>query len=309
MDDLCHAVHYGLYDRVLEFLFNETDYNIKSAVYIASDHGFDDILQLLLINDGNPNFQLSNGSSPLSVASSKGFLSTVKILMSYTKYIFYKNAFYGAVIFNHTNIVKFFIDKGISFSESNINPSLKFSLEISCENNNMDIVHYLLKHSSFGVINERYYKNIVYSVLNNKDMLELFLLNGLDPNTKFPMNPHLISLGRSGYYSYMPPETRTAIEANCTLLFLATYNDRIDIVKILLKYKADPNIYVDGYYYSKKYNYTPLHVAIYRNNLNIVELLLQYGTDLSLETIPYISCASYYKRDTISKYLTSYLRS
>lgn len=299
MDDLCYAVHYGLYDRVQSLLVCET--NIKLAVYLASDHGFDDILQLLLLRC-DPNFQLANGSSPLSVASSKGLLSTVKILHQYTDHIYYKNAFYGALIFNQTDIVKFFLDNGISFDHFNI----KLSLEIACKNNNTDIVTLLLQHSLPGVLNQQSYKNIVYSVINHKDILELFLLKGLDPNTEFSMNPDLISLGRHGRYSYTPPDTRTAIEANCTLLFLATYDGRIDIVELLLKYHANPNICVNGVYYAKEYSYTPLHVAIYRNNLSIIKLLLQSGIDLTIENIPYLACARYYNRETICDLLSSY---
>ena len=62
-----------------------------------------------------------------------------------------------------------------------------------------------------------------------------------------------------------------------TPLYQAVDMDKIEHVKLLLKYKADPNI-------SQNDGLTPLHTAVTKQTANIVECLLSHGANPNLKS-------------------------
>jgi ankyrin repeat protein len=61
---------------------------------------------------------------------------------------------------------------------------------------------------------------------------------------------------------------------NITPLFLATKHGRLDVVKLLIKHKADVNIC------GERNGNTPLHIALGSGNIDIAELLIKNGANI-----------------------------
>lgn len=57
-------------------------------------------------------------------------------------------------------------------------------------------------------------------------------------------------------------------------LHKACYNDNLDMAKVLLRYKADPNSRTE-------FKWTPLHSACKWNNAKAAALILQHGADIN----------------------------
>ncbi|XP_067625624.1 ankyrin repeat domain-containing protein 49 [Eurosta solidaginis] len=66
-------------------------------------------------------------------------------------------------------------------------------------------------------------------------------------------------------------------EDGYTPLHRACYNNFVDIAKLLLQYKADPNA-------RTKLGWTPLHSACKWSNAECAELLLQHGSDVNAKS-------------------------
>jgi len=62
-----------------------------------------------------------------------------------------------------------------------------------------------------------------------------------------------------------------------TPLHRAAYNNFVDMAKLLLQYRADPNARTE-------LGWTPLHSACKWNNADCAHLLLQFGADVNAES-------------------------
>lgn len=76
----------------------------------------------------------------------------------------------------------------------------------------------------------------------------------------------------------LDPETVTAIDNDgYTPLHRACYNNFLDIVKLLLQYKANPNA-------KTNMGWTPLHSSCKWSNAECASLLLQHGADVNAQS-------------------------
>ncbi|XP_075150576.1 ankyrin repeat domain-containing protein 49 [Haematobia irritans] len=76
----------------------------------------------------------------------------------------------------------------------------------------------------------------------------------------------------------LDPETVASVdEDGYTPLHRAAYNNYVDIAKLLLQYKADPNA-------KTKLGWTPLHSACKWSHAESVSLLLQHGADVNAQS-------------------------
>lgn len=76
----------------------------------------------------------------------------------------------------------------------------------------------------------------------------------------------------------LDPETVTAIDNDgYTPLHRACYNNFLDIAKLLLQYKANPNA-------KTNMGWTPLHSACKWSNAECASLLLQHGADVNAQS-------------------------
>uniref|UniRef100_A0A1I8P306 Uncharacterized protein n=1 Tax=Stomoxys calcitrans TaxID=35570 RepID=A0A1I8P306_STOCA len=76
----------------------------------------------------------------------------------------------------------------------------------------------------------------------------------------------------------LDPETVAAVdEDGYTPLHRAAYNNYVDIAKLLLQHKADPNA-------RTKLGWTPLHSACKWSHAETVTLLLQHGADVNAQS-------------------------
>jgi|GEM_PF-7120117 len=97
----------------------------------------------------------------------------------------------------------------------------------------------------------------------DEDLIELILKNDFI-GLLYLLSVEEISPNIS-YYNY-----------NISPLIVACKNNKIEAVKLLLKYNANPN-------YQDKNTNTPLLVAAENDSINIVRLLLEYKADVSIK--------------------------
>ena len=60
-------------------------------------------------------------------------------------------------------------------------------------------------------------------------------------------------------------------------LLSSSYMEKIDLVKLLLKNDANPNI-------TNEDGLTPFHIAVLKQNITIVKILLKYGSNPNLKS-------------------------
>lgn len=89
----------------------------------------------------------------------------------------------------------------------------------------------------------------------------------------------------SGNLVYVRTALQNGIDVNCkesqlgaTALHIASQNGRVDIVNLLLGWKANVNAKAEG-------GFTPLHRAVHKHQVDVVRLLLQHGADPTIQSI------------------------
>ena len=109
------------------------------------------IVDLLLQKGADPNFvQPNTKEAVLSIASAKGYLSIVKLLVNHGCNIFHKGvggltALDWALLNNHTKVAEILVKNGAISVSSNM---AKVPLAIALERNNLKFAELLIKHGS-----------------------------------------------------------------------------------------------------------------------------------------------------------------
>lgn len=130
-----------------------------------------------------------------------------------------------AVEANNLNTTMLLVNNGADISLKSDNQESAFSIAV--ENNNIEITEFLLAKNkqllqNFDLL---FFKTCQKIIQNGQiEMFKLFLKNGLQVNT------------------VINAETEDTKWNNYTLLYLAVVYDKLDIVKLLIEYKANPNI-------------------------------------------------------------------
>jgi ankyrin repeat protein len=126
-------------------------------------------------------------------------------------------------------------------------------LKISCDNKDIDLLKTLLNDGANIGSNGNKLLEIAYDK-NNVDLLKILLDNGMDPNAELFI-------------------------ANSTGLYHACHSNKIEIVKLLLRYKNTDINKAD------EFDVTPLRIACVYAKSTIVKLLMDAGADPNIQDI------------------------
>lgn len=248
----------------------------KTALYLACEKGFSDIVELLLkknadakIYDAIPgSFRAVHKYSPLTIAAKNGHHAILKMLLASRKVDIEsrdgsnRTALYAAAANNQPEAVKFLCQ---SRAKVNIEGLNKWTpLTVAAGQGYADVVKVLLQYG------------------DNPD-LEMPggwptgspLLHAVKNN--HPKVVEILCKAKAKVNIHCPPNNRT-------LLMESVDEGHTEVVKALLKYGDGLDLEMRGGRLSE----TALHCAVSQNNPEIVELLCKAGANVHAETGTYL---------------------
>ncbi|CAG2234201.1 unnamed protein product [Mytilus edulis] len=229
---------------------------LSTLLMSMARQGFSDMLTLLLSEhvDVNCNTGTDPFDTPLYIASSEGFVDTVKILLEHKA---------------NTDIMCI---------------ELKTSIYVATENGFSDIVKLLLYHKANpNIINKIKITALYVAVLNgNTSIVELLLSNNADPNIGSWGNvTPLIEASRNGHTIIVKllleynADPNLKDKYNRIPLDIASEKGNPEIASLLLKYKSEIN-------HRDEENVTPLLRALMSKNMDTAKILLENGASIDM---------------------------
>ncbi|QTG98974.1 ankyrin repeat domain-containing protein [Wolbachia pipientis] len=240
---------------------NAVDYNKDTPLHLAARGGFFDVVMYLIEKQASINAVDRNKDTPLHLAAKGGFLNVVM-------YLIRNNANYHIKLDHGWTLLHLFarigsVD-GVGFlMEGDENLNRYFIDQINARDNNQG--------TALGIAAQNGYLEIV-KILKEKGAD----INAVDYNKDTPL--HLAA--QNGYLEIVKILKEKGADINAvdynkdTPLHLAAQNGYLEIVKILKEKGADINA-VD---YNKD---TPLHLAAQNGYLEIVKILKEKGADIN----------------------------
>ncbi|KAL9614732.1 MAG: hypothetical protein Q9167_000801 [Letrouitia subvulpina] len=251
-------------DVVRMLIENGADVNNKasidgSALYVASENGYIEIMQQLLDSGANLSARdLRSGATsltPLQIASKCGHESAVRLLLDHgadsTEYdesfIEYTSALEMALTEGNVAIIELLLERGANTSEKENSPALYWALQIASENNHETIVELLLNRGvnpnggisdglSLHLASKQGHTGVVRRLLDaGANIFTAPGMVGLDPLLVASKNGHddvvrlLLERGNN-------PDARVSLDKS---LYLAVANRHDKVVELLLKFGAD----------------------------------------------------------------------
>ena len=216
------------------------------------------IARLLLESGANPNL-ITNvlNSTPFIAACFAGSVELAKLLLRFNaepniKFARGYTPLMAACMCNYHNIVKLLLQSGAYVNTQGSDGATAIGL--ASTNNNNRIISLLLNAKVEVNVGAPGYGPplLVLCSHGNDEMVECFLEAGADPNVVC-----------AEYFNF------TALHFACVL-------NNEDIVRLLLKAKANTNVLSSN-------GVTPLSIAVSKGNVKIVEVLLAVGADVELE--------------------------
>lgn len=229
---------------------------LAGILFRACCIGEDDIVEKLLSLGATPTPPQSlfvNAHTPLHVAAIRCHPGTAKVLVSAGASLTAKNdlgrtPLHSAAAYGSHEVTTLLLDHGAAIDATDTNGWTP--LDIACVWGKLAAVEALLEHEAAQgrVLTDPQSAPLVIAAdLGYYGMTEVFLRHGFDPNA---------------------PNTDGE-----TALWQAVRTRRIDICRLLLDGKADPDLTPDG-------QRTPLIQAVCEGILDIVKLLVEHGADI-----------------------------
>eukprot|EP01084_Bolivina_argentea_P010840 20221_1 len=278
---------------------NQTDFKNQTALIIAAEKGYYNIIEIL-INHSNNRLDLNiigstkNGfGTALYAATFKGHKNIVNILLKkgadVNKPTILKQytALHAACFAEtgHLEIVKLLLANNADINASSTTGSTPFYLAATSGYN--EIVTLFLEHKEFNSLNKTGAGNrsALWQATANGHMEVVRTLTAqtsidIDCATQWGTTALWIACHR-GYDEIAEillnhkADINKASNSGVTPLYIAVFNKHINVIKLLLKHNADVNI-------SKNNGWTPLLVACSANNVEVIELLLQHNANINL---------------------------
>ena len=248
----------------------------------ASQFGLTEAVKLLLEHGADPNIQCN----PSNI--------TENALTGFTALLF-------ATVSNHLDIVKILL-------QAKANPNLQFKASGETPlmaTENVDIIQVLLENGTDPTIVDNNGNTAIHLTISkaissgSKDYLEVLQLLTLQPNASLNKmnNMGMTSLMMASQYGLISAVTLLLnggadVDVQCkplkisqnelngyTALMFACVNGQLEVVRMLLQAKANPNLQITNN------GQTALMLAICRREIQIVQLLLENGADLNIAKI------------------------
>jgi ankyrin repeat protein len=254
------------------------DNNYIYYLYYAIRHDDIELLKYVLDMGINLNINLfDDGYTPLYLASKHGYEHIVKLLLDYGALTNFKTeqddtALSVSIQHGHNEIVKILLEFGS-------NPNLKGSndttpLYWAIKKNNNEIVQLLLEHKAEPNL-KGYNGTPLYWAIkkNNNEIVKLLLDHGADPNLKgfngTPLYWAIVKNNNDIVKLLLEHSADPDLTTNeYTPLYIASHENFIGIVQLLLEHGANPDLTSNGN--------TPLYIASQNNFTEIVQLLLEH---------------------------------
>ncbi len=257
---LCYAAYKGYAGIVRELLpVPDVDVNLAgqqgaTALYLAAQEGHAEVVELLLGKSGiNVNAAALTGATPLYIASEEGRVAVVELLLAMPGIDVNAGREYGtplqvAAEKGHTEVVKLLLAApGIDIDRQRQDGST--ALFLAAQNNFPGIVEQLVRWGADANLTLSDGTPPLY-LAAHRGYLEV--VRGLLPAPG-------IRLNHGADERFIP-------------LGIAAQQGHKDIVRLLLRHGADPNMKSGA-------GFTPLHVACLEGHTAIVQVLLNAGAD------------------------------
>ena len=235
----------------------------------------------MIKNGSNVNEKDSNGSTPLILASEKGYLKIASILIKNKAYIHITNkdgdtALHQAIWHNHTRLALFLIKNSVPIINLKGRGGYS-SLSIASAFGNIQIVSSLIKygaiinnepkngvtplhHASFGTIPSRFYPDYL-------EVISLLLKSGLDINEKDSSGQTPLHHASNWYFP-------NPSKHNKYLDKLTYQSEQVKVMNFLIKNGANVNA-------KDSRGITPLHHASSSENLKAISFLIKSGAKVN----------------------------
>ena len=265
---------------------DKVNVNGESILSLASQNGCANIVKMLLAKKPNVNIFDKDGRSPIFLASNYGHLHIVQMLLEAKADVTIldndgQTSLCRGVKFKHLDIVKCLLEAGS-------NPDVMFDQEVSClflavDQDDLEMVNCLLNKAANPNILTGISPLHLACKKGNLQICKTLLKSNANPNSR-SRSEGATPLHVAGHVSIV--ECLIAAKADLdvqldnngvTPLLIGCLLGRLEIVRTLLKAKANPDIVGSGR--------TALHVAFKNNNIPLIELLLQHNADPNIRNI------------------------
>ncbi len=282
-----------------------------SPLIIASENGYEEVVDRLIQKKANLNIQMNNQLSALYLAAQNGHTGVVKKLVQAHAdvNVAYQNttplmiaisnnkeeiahflieaktdinlldgdkesALHRAATLGKLSLVSALIEAKANLNGLNINKCTPLTKAII--NNHIDVAKKLIKANADPNISPSFYTAAQKGLV---ELIPLLLESKADVNQYFGPTSTIYAAAESGQVEVVKELIKhkafisvLATHNGATPLYIAAEHGNLDICRLLLQEKADVNIK-----YSKKI--TALYIAVEKNHPKVVELLLKEGAD------------------------------
>ena len=213
----------------------------NTALMLAIERREFEIVKLLLENGANVNHQNSEGNTALIIAAEKDNFEIVKFLLTKIE---------GKVIYKFpkgcvSKITKYKLNNFVLYNVITYGTELNYNVQSTTSDCHQDYNDVLL---------------LLASYYGDKEIVDSSLKNGANVNTEcvvFEVNNYEVNDSEINMIRSSP-------------LMNAVDGDYLEIVELLVEYKANVNYTINGY--------TPLILAAKRNNDHILKYLIENGS-------------------------------
>lgn len=235
--------------------FDHQDSNGDTALIIACNNEYLDVITLLLTCPLNFDVQNNNGDTALLCLCNKGIknMKCIELVVSKADVNLVNNDGLSAIVIaarqEDYTLMKLLVDQGRA--NLNIcNKEKETALCIACERKNFKIAQYLLEHGADpNLQSSTGFTGLLHACQRDQTKIaKLLLSHGADPNLQ----------NIAGY----------------TALVWASIKQNIELVTELLNHSADPNVQVMTYS-----RYSALTWAMIKNDVMVIKKLLYHGAD------------------------------
>ena len=244
-----------------------------TALYIACQHAYYDIVSVLLNAKADPNAKRNNGWMPLLLSSIKGYTNIVQLLLQHDAVIDCRSPLTGATALilacecGFTDIVKILLDNGANVNVQDNEGQTP--LQCASINGHSDIIVTLLQFNADPELQDNKGQTPLYHAIINGHSTIITLLQAVDKTAlhcacinKWHTNVITALLySNTVHVNRQDEKGRTALHWTCI-------NGYSDIIATLLQFNADP---------TRRDNEgkTPLHHAIINRHSTVITALLQ----------------------------------